>query len=384
MKVCILSHCFWPQQGAADLYIWNLARELSKRGLEIVVITNAFNDEAPLFEEHENVRIYRFSNRFPHIFNNYGFMLGLGPTLKKVYEKEKFDLLHSEHVFPMIKGGKFAKKNNIPHVAVIEGISKVSLYSKLIHMTHRLVIPNSHFDMLVAWSKFLKDEFLVKWGISGDKIKIIPGALDLNKFNPKKDGTKLRENLLGSEKEKLILTVTPMNYTNVIGLAYTIKAMPEVIMEYKKCKLIVAGDGRGRKDMEKLASELGLKDHIEFIGWIKQEDITKYYAAADVIVTSTVYRHAGSVKVLESLSSGRPNALCNIESLPGENSFPTEDIAVLVKPEDESDMARGILNLLNDEELGERLGNNAWNFIKDNFSIEGIAKDYEKLYGELV
>ena len=38
-----------------------------------------------------------------------------------------------------------------------------------------------------------------------------------------------------------------------------------------------------------------------------------------------------------------------------------------------------ILKLLNDEELGQRLGNNAWNFIKDNFSIESIAKDYEKL-----
>ena len=120
------------------------------------------------------------------------------------------------------------------------------------------------------------------------------------------------------------------------------------------------------------------------MGWIQQDDIPAYYAAADIVVNSTVYRHAGSVKVLESLSSGKPNVLCNIESLPGENSFPTEDIAVLVKPEDEHDMAHGMLKLLNDEELGKRLGNNAWNFIKDNFSIESIAKDYEKLYRELV
>ncbi|MBU2560605.1 glycosyltransferase family 4 protein, partial [archaeon] len=154
--------------------------------------------------------------------------------------------------------------------------------------------------------------------------------------------------------------------------------------ENKTCKLIIGGDGRRKKDAEKLAIDLGLQDHIKFIGWIKQDDIPAYYAASDVVVNSIIYRHAGSVKVLESLSSGKPNVLCNIESLPGENSFPTEYIAMLVKPKDAHDMARGILALLNDEELGKRLGNNAWNFIRDNFSIENIAKDYKKLYEELV
>ena len=98
MKVCILSHCYPPSQGAAELYIGNLANELTKLGFEIVVITNAYDSTLPAFEEQENVKIYRFSNRFPPAFHNYGFMLGLGPTLKNVYENTQEVTLRSLEV----------------------------------------------------------------------------------------------------------------------------------------------------------------------------------------------------------------------------------------------------------------------------------------------
>lgn len=384
MKICILSHCFWPLRGAAELYIGNLAFELAKNDIDVVVITDAFEIGLPAFEEHKNVKIYRFADHFPTHFKNYGFMFELLPTLKKVYEKERFDLLHSEHVFPVPKAGRFAKENKIPHIAVIEGISKVSLYSKLIHLTHRLILPRAQFDILVSWSRFLQEEFFTKWGMSEDKIRIIPGGLDLTKFNPHIEASQLRDSLIESDKEKLIFTVTPMNYTNSLGLAYLIKAIPHVIKEHKNFRLIIGGAGRKKKDMEKLVKNLDIEQHVKFIGWIQQDRVPEYFAASDIVANSTVYRHAGSIKVLESLSSGKPNVLCNIESLPGEDSFPSEDIAVLVKPEDENDMARGILKLLNDEKLGKTLGNNAWNFIRDNFSVEKIAKDYKKLYEELV
>ena len=58
MKVCILSHCFWPLRGAAELYISSLAFELAKNDIDVVVITDAFETTLPAFEEHENVNFY--------------------------------------------------------------------------------------------------------------------------------------------------------------------------------------------------------------------------------------------------------------------------------------------------------------------------------------
>jgi glycosyltransferase involved in cell wall biosynthesis len=380
MKVCIASHCFPPSQGAAELYIGNLSKELSKLGLEVTVVTAANDPKAPVFEERDRLKVYRFNTRFPGAFKNFGFMFNVSSFLDKIWEKERFDILHSEHIFPIPKGGRFAEKKGIPHVAVIEGVSRVSLYSKLVYLAHRYHLPRSSFSVLVAWSRFLVKEFFNKWGIDEEKIKVIPGAIDVTKFNPYVDGSRVREALLEGEDSKVIFTAKPLNHTNALGIAYIIRAMKLVVEEHDDCLLVIAGDGRRKNELQKLALKAGLGGRVRFLGWVSQEELPCYYAASDVVVDSITYSHAGSITVLESLASGKPNVLCNIECLPGENSFPSEEIAVLVKPGDSQAMAAGIIRLLEDEKLGKKIGRNAWNFISRNFSIDRIAFKYKKLY----
>lgn len=388
MKICILTHCFPPTEGAAETYIWNLANELAKLKMEIVIITLRPPGPYPMVENYNNLKVYRFSLKFPFtikgnlLFRNFGFMFQLRQKLEEVYEKEKFDILHSEHIFPVPSASRFSKNKKIPHVVAVEGISKESLYSKFVYLSYRTILPKSNFDVLVAWSRFLV-EYIKKWEIDTSRIRIIPGGIDTKLFNPSHDGTALREKLMDHEG-KLIFTAKPMYKTNALGLAYIIKAMRHVSREYPNCRLIIGGEGRKRKDLEKLTANLNLQKYIKFLGWIPQKDLPQYYAAADVIVNSIIYKHAGSVTLLESLASGKPNVLCDIDSLPGENSFPKRNIAMPVKPRDEKDMARGIITLLEDENLGRKLGENAWKFVKENFSIEKIALQYKNLYEGLV
>lgn len=383
MKVCLLSHCFSPSQGAAELYIGNLAEELVKLGLDLTVITAAVNPAVAAYEEKGRLKIHRINVNYPAAFKNFGFMYQVHSALKQTFQEEKFDVLHSEHIFPIPKGGEFAKIKGVPHIGVIEGISRLSLYSKLVYLAHRHYLPRSKYDVLVAWSRFLVEEFFIKWGIGEEKTKVIPGAVDTKKFNPTIDGSNIREALIEQKDFKVIFTAKPLNHTNALGMAVIIEAMKEVVEEHENCKLVIAGDGRKRRQLEKLSNSLGLKDRVKFVGWVSQEMLPAYYAASDIVVDSIIYRHAGSVTVLESLASGRPNVLCNIESLPGENSFPSDDFSVLVKPGDAQDMAGGIIRLLEDEKLGRRLGKNAWNFISKNFSIEKVASEYKKLYEEI-
>jgi glycosyltransferase involved in cell wall biosynthesis len=307
-------------------------------------------------------------------------MFRLRSKLEEVYTRERFDLLHSEHVFPVMAAEKFSKRRKIPHVATIEGISKETLHSKFVYAIYRLVFPRVNPDVLVVWSRFIEKEFLRKWGIKGDNIRVIPGGIDTDKFNPSVNGGRVRETL---GKKKIIFTAKPMYKTNALGLAYVIKAMKYVLKERSDCTLVIGGNGRKRGELEALVRRLGIQKNVAFTGWINQEKIPAYYAASDVVVDSIIYHHAGSVTVLESLASGKPNVLCNIECLPGENSFPSEDISVLVKPRDSEDMAKGIIRLLEDEKYGKKLGRNAWNFISRNFSINRVASEYKRLYEEI-
>jgi glycosyltransferase involved in cell wall biosynthesis len=383
MKICILTHDFPPGQGAALLYIDSLVRELVKLGIEIIVITILHDKNSAQIEKGENLTVYRFPVRGPSFLNNFEYGIRLLPFLEKIYKKEKFDLIHSEHVFPILNAGIFSKRKNIPHIAVIEGISKISLYSKLVYLAHKFLLPRSHFDVLISWSQFLIDEYFKKWCIDERKIEIISGGIDINKFNPFVDGTEIKEKLKTND-EKIIFTAKPLYKTNALGIAYIIKAMKYVFEKYDNCKLVIAGDGRKRKDLEKLAKDLNLEEKVEFLGGINQEKIPNYYKAADLVVNSLIYRHAGSMTILESLASGTPMVLTRIECLPGKKCVPTDDIAILVDPANDKDIARGILTLLKNEELGEKLGENAWKFIRMNFSMDKIARDYKKLYESLI
>jgi glycosyltransferase involved in cell wall biosynthesis len=383
MKICIASHCFPPSQGAAELYIGSLAKELLKLGVEVTAATVNYGSGTPDFEEKDGLKIYRLPNSFPGSVKNFGFMYSVDSLLKKMWEKEPFDVLHSEHLFPIPRGGGFADKKGIPHVGVIEGISKLSLYSKLVYLAHRHYLPRSSYTTLVAWSRFLVEKFLKKWGIDDEKTRVIPGGIDLRKFNPYVDGRRTRKALVGETDSRVIFTAKPLYHTNAMGIRYILKSMKDVMKEYKDAVLIIAGGGRKKEELKKLSQDLELNDRVKFIGWVPQEDLPKYYAAADVIVDSIIYSHSGSVTVMESLASGRPNVLCDIECLPGNNSFPSRDMAVLVKPGDSHSMAEGILRLLDDRKYGKKLGRNAWKFVSRNFSIDTVAFKYKRLYEEL-
>jgi glycosyltransferase involved in cell wall biosynthesis len=383
VKVCILTHSFPPAQGAAERYISDLSQELRRLGIEVTVLAAAYDPDLPLEEEREGIRVYRSPVRAPPGFHNIGFLLQLLPRLKEVHGRERFDLLHSEHVFPVWQAGRFAKENRIPHLAVIEGISRVSLYSKFVCLTHRLVLPRAHYDLLVAWSRFLVEEFFQRWGLDDGRVRIVPGAVDTRFFYPREPPGDLRKRL-SPDGKTILFTAKPLGKTNVLGLSYVLEAMVQVLREYPECRLIIGGDGRKKRDLEALARRLGIRDSVAFVGWISQERMPEYYAASDIVIDSITYRHAGSVTVLESLASGRPNVLTRIECLPGEESIPSEEVAVLVRPKDPEDMARGILELLQDPERGRRLGERGWRLVRDRFSMERVAREYQRLYEELL
>lgn len=382
MKLCFLTHAFPPAETAAASYSKNFVNELLDKGLEVSVITTTRNHNSPDFESHDDLSVYRINLNLPIFGDFLEFMTKVSTKIGKVYENERFDLVHSEHLYPAVYAGMFAKKHKLPHIVTIEGVSNVSLYSKMLFQVHKALIPRLSYDVIVSWGKYVLEKYFIKWGVKRNKSMVIPGAVDTKEFSPNVDGSKIRGKLPGGEK--IIFTAKPMYLTNALGISHIIKAMKIVSGEYHDCKLVVGGTGRMLDYLVKLTGKLGLNGKVKFIGWIPQKEMPLYYKAADIIVDSFIFSHPGSVTALESLSSGTPNVLTEIECLPGEVNVPTSDIAVLSKPSDPESIAKGILKLLNDENLGKRLGKNARKLIEREFSVEKVTNSYLKLYDKLV
>lgn len=382
MKICFLTHAFPPAQTAAASYSKNFVNELLKNDMEVIVITSRRGENIQSTEINDNLSVYRASFRLPIFVDYFEFMMKSASVLKKVGKNEEFDLVHSEHMFPAPFAGKFAKRRKLPHIVTIEGVSSVSPYSKFLFELHKFLLPKIHYDSLVSWGRYILEKYFIGWGVDRNKSAVIPGAVDTNEFNPNINGKSIRRKL--SNAEKIIFMAKPMYLTNALGMIHAIKAMKIISTEYQDCQLVIGGDGRMKAKLIDLSEKLGLKNKVKFVGWIPQKEMPLYYNAADIIVDSFIFTHPGSITALESLASGKPNVMTEIECLPGEINIPPRNIAVLSKPADERSIANGMIKLLDDEKLGKSIGKNAVEFVQKNFSIEVVTKQYLNLYSEVL
>ena len=100
--------------------------------------------------------------------------------------------------------------------------------------------------------------------------------------------------------EKLLLVVSRLEPEKDVAAA--IRAMPEVLQHMPKTGLIILGDGSERKNLETLAEELAVADHIIFEG---TRNPASYYKVADVVLVTSKFEGYGMV-IVEALLAGAP------------------------------------------------------------------------------
>lgn len=142
-------------------------------------------------------------------------------------------------------------------------------------------------------------EYALKRGISPDKIAFLRNGIDKPE-NLKKNESLYKE--LAPNNEKLLLSVSRLvNSKNVDKI---IEAFYEVSKILPNTRLVIVGDGLQRKELEIKASQLGISDHICFVGLIDQKDVFKYQSVADIFISMNEISSLSNV-VFEAMSCGK-------------------------------------------------------------------------------
>jgi glycosyltransferase involved in cell wall biosynthesis len=85
------------------------------------------------------------------------------------------------------------------------------------------------------------------------------------------------------------------------GIQHVIRALPE-LPEYD---LVVAGTGPYRDELDRIARETGVRDRVDFLGYVEDSRLPKLYAGAEVYVTMSELEAYG-MTVAEALAAGTP------------------------------------------------------------------------------
>ncbi len=131
-------------------------------------------------------------------------------------------------------------------------------------------------------------------------------------------------------------------------------------------KLVLAGDGPARRELEEQAHNLRISERVAFLGLVQRDRIPEIVGSFDIALQPRVVAYASPLKIFEYMALGRaivaPNQpnICEVLS--------HERDALLFDPNDPMAMSAAILRLARDPELRSRLGNAA--------REEIVARDY--------
>jgi len=164
------------------------------------------------------------------------------------------------------------------------------------------------------------------------------------------------------------------------GVYHLIAAAHALLRDYPRLVLWLGGDGEV-EDGRALARQLGIEDHIEFLGWVSGEGKRSRLQQAAVYALPS-YNEGLPMSVLEAMAYGLPVVATPVGGIPEAVSDGVEGF--LVPPGDEAALADRLRRLLDDEELRRRMGAAARAKVERCFSTEVVVPQFEALYAELL
>ncbi|CAN5379194.1 N/A [soil metagenome] len=162
-----------------------------------------------------------------------------------------------------------------------------------------------------------------------------------------------------------------------------------------RIRFLVIGEGERREALEQNARELGLNGEVVFLG--HREDPHRFYSGLDIVALTSL-NEGTPLTLLEAMTNGRPviaTRVGGVAGLIGElvggdpegvkgRAFTIGERGVLVPSEDVNAFADGLLHLLSDKSLQQRLGQNGSDFVQRSYSKDRLIGDMQGLYDGLV
>src|SRR3989344_3251708 len=252
-------------------FVFELSRLLAKKGHNIVVLAPHYPG-AKKFELMGDLKVYRFPYFYPLRYQRLCYEGGILENMKKsflakvqapfllvseyfhiarIIKKEKIDIIHAHWIIPQGFLAALIKKfHKIPYIATAHAGDVFPLRNGFLKKIAAFAIRNSF--CVTANSTFTKNSI---FGIYGKKdVEIIPMGVDLGNFNPENKDGQLRKKY--GIKNEFLLFVGRLAEKK--GVEYLIRAMPDVIRNLPKAKLMIIGDGLEKERLVNLANELKL------------------------------------------------------------------------------------------------------------------------------
>lgn len=250
-------------------------------------------------------------------------------------------------------------------------------YRGLFKPVYRMMIPgmyNKIFDKLIMTAEAGIEDAVRHWKIRREKIVLIYNPQDI-------DDIRARANERFSDEwfdDGIPVIIGAGRLTAQKGFDKLLKAF-KILRERHKVRLAILGRGELEGQLKALARELGLSDHVKFLGF--QTNHLKYIKKSSIFVLSSIWE-AMPMVVGETMAVGTPIVSFDCPSGPRE-LLDHGRCGFLVRDQDVVALADEMTGILRDEGEARRRADLASKRVEE-FSVEIITKKYEDLLFSVV
>jgi len=406
MRILFFSQYFPPEMGAPAARTYELARRWVQAGADVTVVTAipnhpngiippAYRDRRLFIEDVAGIRVVR---TWIYAAPNRGFWrrslnyvsFALSSLFQGLRHAGRADLViaTSPQFLVGVSGWIASRKLGVPFVFEVRdlwpdsiaalGVLREGLILQSLRRIEMLLYRQASCIVGVAHST--RSELIAR-GVDPDKIVIIPNGADRQVFRAMEKYNGIREHLgLG---RKFVVS-----YVGTHGLAHgleTVLDCADDLRDHEDIAFLFVGDGAEKDRLVARAQNLRLPN-VHFMGVQPREEIPSYIATSDVSLVplrrKELFQKVLPSKMFEIMGCARPVIL----GVEGEARAAVEASGggVCVTPEDPAAMRRAILDLYEDPERAERLGQRGREYVQQHFCRDRLADSYLDVLRDLV
>jgi glycosyltransferase involved in cell wall biosynthesis len=223
--------------------------------------------------------------------------LGYAAVAAQLAKNEDFDIIHAHDWMTYPAGIAIAAMSGKPLIVQVHSTEFDRSGEHVNQMIYNIEREGMRAaDKIIAVSYFTRNIIISRYGISGDKDKVVYNGVERN-------GNQTLTTSTINKDKKLVLFLGRITMQK--GPEYFLQAAKKVLEVMDNVKFVMAGSGDMMQRTVEMAAELGIGSKVLFTGFLHGEDVQKIYKMADLYVMSSVSEPFG-IAPLEALDNDVP------------------------------------------------------------------------------
>lgn len=299
-----------------------------------------------------------------------GFLIGQWLAARKVLRTQAIDVIHAHWLLPQgLIARTLARAYGIPYVVTSHGGDLFGLRGRLPTRLKRKVATDCAAMTVV--SSAMREE-AARIGLRPPCIEVLPMGVDLReRFVPDAQVQRAADELL------FVGRLVPKK-----GLTHLLDALPAVLAQRPRVRLVVAGFGPEESLLRTQAQRLGIVGHVEFKGATPQAELPALYRRASAFVAPFVREASGDqeglpVALMEALGCGCPVVVGNVAGVRDLLGDSADEVCV--DPHDTRALAAKIVAVLVDPTAAMRRAQSLRSVAAGRVDWQRIADGYAML-----